>query len=184
MQSKPVYFYLLPVFFLLHLAGCGPSIPDEIESAEANLPETIDYNFHVKPILSDRCYACHGPDEKALEAGLRLDDMEHATSELPESEGHYAIVPGNLRKSQVFHRVISDDPDVMMPPPESNLSLTAEEKAILVRWIEEGAAYTQHWSFIPPVKSDLKLETGDEWSRNGIDPFVLVRLLQERFGPF
>ena len=183
MTRKKYSCCVLFTLLLLTITGCGPSLPADVKTAEANLPDEIDFNFHVKPILSDRCYACHGPDENALEAGLRLDEMVSATAELPESDGMYAIVPGNLKKSQVFHRIISEDPDVVMPPPESNLTLTAEEKAILARWIEEGAEYKQHWAFIPPVKSDLKLRSGDNWSKNEIDPFILVRMMQERLSP-
>ena len=167
----------------LWIVGCGPSKPADIVSAEAQLPDEIDYNYHVKPILSDRCFACHGPDENTQEAGLRLDIREYATAELPESEGSYAIVPGNLRKSQVFHRIVSENTEEMMPPPESNLTLTAEEKAILLKWINQGAEYKEHWAFITPQKVSLKPDRKDEWSRNGVDPFIRKELLQAGLSP-
>nr|MBX2820873.1 DUF1549 domain-containing protein [Rhodothermaceae bacterium] len=163
--------------------GCGPSKPADIVSAEAQLPDEIDYNYHVKPILSDRCFACHGPDENAREAGLRLDIEGFATEELPESEGLYAIVPGNLRKSQVFHRIVAEDTEEVMPPPESNLMLTAEEKAILLKWIEQGAEYKEHWAFITPQKVSIKPDRKDDWSRNEVDPFIRKELLQAGLNP-
>ena len=168
-------------FFTVLTTSCGPSKPVEIKEAEAGLPEIVDYNYHVKPILSDRCFTCHGPDEKALKAGLRLDIPELATSELEESPGNYAIVPRRLGKSELFHRVVSDDPDYLMPPPESNLSLSVEEKAILFKWIEQGATYKEHWAFIAP--DTLQEVPMGEWGRNEIDQFIADRLQQEGLVP-
>ena len=118
--------YVNCIFWLgicLCLTACGPKIPEEIEQAIANLPETIDYNTHVKPILSDRCFSCHGNDKNKLQANLRLDtkDAYHAKS---ENSKRYAIVPQALKKSEVFHRLISTDVDYSMPPPESNFELS------------------------------------------------------------
>ena len=176
--KKGIGCIFLLAFCFLMVVGCRPYKPSEVLEAEAGLPDIIDYNYHVKPILSDRCFACHGPDEKVLEAGLRLDSYDTATQELEESEGHYAITPGNLKKSQVYHRIISDDPGLMMPPPESNLSLSAEEKAILLKWIEQGAEYKPHWAFIAPQKLNIKLDPEDTWSENEIDHFVRKGILQ------
>ena len=168
---------------VLGLSSCGPAKPPEIVEAEKNLPAQLDYNFHVKPILSDRCFACHGPDEQSREAGLRLDLYETATAGLPESEGQYAIVPGNLRKSQVFHRLVTDDADLAMPPAESNLSLTPEEKAILFKWIEKGAEYKEHWAFIPPARIDPPAVSTEGWVRNEVDAFILAHLEEEGLRP-
>src|SRR5690349_17499694 len=109
----------------------------------------VDFNLHVKPILSDKCFACHGPDKGKRKAGLRLDVPEIATSRLPES-GNVAIAPGNLNRSELFHRIISADPQYVMPATESHLALSAKEKAILIKWIEEGALYEPHWAFVKP----------------------------------
>ena len=166
---------------VLIVASCGPPLPAEIKEAKQELPDVVDYNYHVKPILSDRCFACHGPDEKALEAGLRLDIPEMAMAELPESAGTYAIVPKKLQKSELFHRIVSEDPGHVMPPPESNLTLTTKEKAILLQWIEQGAEYKEHWAFIPPEVSG-EIEPG-EWGQNEIDHFVAERLKQEGLEP-
>ena len=100
--------------------------------------------FHVKPILSDRCYACHGPDENARKANFRLDTEEGAFSAL-ENGGH-AFSAGNSSSSEAIERILSDNPNEQMPPPDSRLSLTASEIAILVKWVDQGAEWKQHWS--------------------------------------
>ena len=163
------------------LAGCGPSTSTDPETL-ARLPETIDYNFHVKPLLSDRCYACHGPDDNARKADLRLHTEEGAKQATLESGGR-AIVPGSLRRSQLYHRIYADDPDEVMPPAESNLTLSAVEKAMIARWIEQGAPWKPHWSFIPPDKPDLPTVTRTDWPAGGIDYFVLARLEREGLAP-
>jgi len=148
--------------------------PAEILAAEARLPEKVDYNLHIKPILSDRCFACHGPDKNKQKAGLRLDTPEGAYEALAES-GKRAIVPGKLAKSEFYHRIVSSDPDYMMPEPSSNLTLSAEEKALLIRWIEQGAEYKPHWSLVRaelPEKPSIQDKT---WVRNDIDRFVLKK---------
>src|SRR5690606_30266633 len=111
-------------------------------------PDKLDYNFHVKPILSDKCFSCHGPDKGKQKASLRLDVPEIAFAPLVESPGKVAIAPGNAMGSEVYHRILSDDPDYTMPDPESHLTLSAREKAILIKWIEEGAVYRPHWAFV------------------------------------
>jgi hypothetical protein len=171
------------LLLLVLLIGCASPKPADVLDAESRLPETVDYNYHVKPILSDRCFKCHGPDANKREAGLRLDIEEQAKAELPESPGTYAIVEGRPGRSQLFRRILSDDPDVHMPPPESNLTLSAEEKALLIRWIEEGAEYKPHWAFIPPEKTALPTVRDTAWVRNGIDAFILSRLERDGLTP-
>ncbi|QMW02763.1 DUF1553 domain-containing protein [Spirosoma foliorum] len=158
------------------LTACHSSVekPAEIVAVEASLPEKVDYNLHVKPILSDRCFACHGPDKAKQQAGLRLDTPEGAYEALAKS-GHTAIVPGNLAKSELVNRIISTDPDVMMPTPKSNLTLTTEEKAILIRWVEQGAEYKEHWSLIAPTLPEIPKVKDEKWVKNDIDRFVLVK---------
>lgn len=168
---------------VLILAGCGPTKPPAVAEAEERLPEQIDFNFHVKPILSDRCFKCHGPDANARKTDLRFDTEEGAFARLTESARAYALVPGSLSKSEVFHRLISDDPDYRMPPPESNLALTPDEIALILKWIEQGATYKPHWSLIPPEKPDLPAVENAAWPRNGIDFFVLARLEEEALAP-
>ncbi len=158
------------------LTACRSSIdkPADIVAAQASLPQTVDYNLHVKPILSDRCFACHGPDQAKQQAGLRLDTPEGAYEALTKS-GHTAIVPGNLAKSELVHRILSTDPEEMMPTPKSNLSLTGEEKAMLVRWVEQGGEYKQHWSLLVPTVGALPKVKQEPWVRNEIDRFVLAK---------
>ena len=129
MAKKYIVFFLL----LLLIESCSINIPTEIEVEYASLHETIDYNYDVKPILSDRCYQCHGPDQKARKAGLRLDIEEIAFSKL--KSGNYAFSSGSTYGSEVAHRILSTDPDVKMPAPESKLSLTNKEKAIILKML-------------------------------------------------
>ena len=165
------------------LTACEPqqlSFPEEIE---AKLPETIDFNLHVKPILSDRCFACHGPDKNNQEAGLRLDVEEHALAALADTPNKFAIVPHRPQDSELYHRIASDDPEFQMPPPDANLSLSDEEIAILARWIEQGAEYKPHWSFIKPEKRPLPAVQDEAWIHNPIDQFTLARLEREGLTP-
>ena len=172
------------LFFLSFiLIACGPALPDPIAQAYNQLPDELDYNIHVKPILSDRCFACHGNDKNKIEAGLRLNDFVGATAELPESPGKFAIVVGNLEKSEVFHRICSSDPNLIMPPPNSNLTLTDYEKAVLIKWIEDGAEFKPHWAFLKPEKQALPPVKQKEWVKNPIDHFVLKKLEEKEWQP-
>ncbi len=128
----------------------GPDLPKSVEMAYEKLPEKLDFNLHVKPILSDKCFICHGPDKAKVKAGLQLHLPELAYSELKDNPGKYAVKPGNLSKSETVSRILSDDLELVMPKPESHLTLTDYEKAMLVRWIDEGAEYKDHWAFLPP----------------------------------
>ena len=145
---------------------------------ETNLPLVVDYNVHVKPILSDRCYKCHGPDAKARQAGLNLSDESEAKEAVLESGGH-AIVPGSPRRSKLYRRITARDADKRMPPAESNLSLAPNEIALLNRWIRQGAAWKPHWAFIAPRPQSLPAVQDSTWPRRGLDYFVLARLERE-----
>ena len=179
--SAPLW--LLALCGLIFLASCGPDKPEAVVEAEQQLPEKIDFNLHIKPILSDRCFPCHGPDINARKVDFRLDTEEGAFARLTESVRNYALVPGNLSRSEVFHRLVSDDPGYRMPPPESNLSIAPEEIATILKWIEQGAEYKPHWSLIPPEKPPLPDVEDAGWSRNGVDRFVLARLEREGLKP-
>lgn len=181
MHLKFIFFYGLSVFFLF--TGCGPSLPEEIAEVYQKLPDNLDYNLDVKPVLSDKCFLCHGPDKNNQKAGLRLDIRANALGELPENEGKYAITPGNLRKSEVFHRILSGDPEYKMPTAESKLNLSPYEKAVLIKWIEEGAEYKPHWAFIKPRKRKLPRTQNKEWARNPVDQFILKKLEQKGLNP-
>jgi len=140
-----------------------------------------DFNRDVRPILSNRCFKCHGPDDGKREAGLRLDVRDAAIAELPT--GEHAIVPGRPDDSGLIDRITSDDPDSVMPPPRTKTSLTADEKRILAAWIEAGAEYAAHWAFVPPQRRDPPAVRGEAWIRNPIDRFVLARLEAEGLAP-
>ena len=133
----------------------------------------VDFNRQIKPILSDRCYLCHGPDEGSREADLRFDDEEEASS---------AIEPGEPDDSELIARIFSTDDD-QMPPADSNLSLNEEEKELMRRWIAEGAAWEQHWSFVAPKKPPPFETKNTTWPTNEIDKFVLHRLENENLAP-
>lgn len=146
------------------------------EATQTPIPERVDYNFHIKPILSDNCYTCHGPDANKRKAGLRLDSEAQALGELAENPGHFAIVPGKPGLSVLYQRISSRDKDQVMPPPDSKLSLTEREKELIKRWIRQGAAFEKHWAFIPPVKPDLPLVEDSGRIQNEIDAFVIRKL--------
>ncbi len=164
-------------FLAILLISCGgPELPDSVAQAYTSIPEKIDFNQHVKPILSDKCYLCHGPDKANIKGGLQLHSPELAYAELSESPGKYAIKPGNLNKSEFFHRIITDDPKYVMPEPDSHLSLSDYEKAILIKWIEDGAEYKDHWAFIKPIKEKVPEVKNTDLVANVIDNFVLEEL--------
>lgn len=136
----------------------------------------VSYNFDIRPILSDNCYACHGPDANKREAGLRLDIAEGAYSKLEDGKG-VAIFPGKPEQSELYKRIISADPEYQMPTPESHLGLLSEnEISLLKKWIEQGGKYEKHWAFETPKKSALPKVGDDEWPRNEIDYFTLVKM--------
>jgi hypothetical protein len=142
----------------------------------------IDFNYHVKPILSDKCFACHGPDVKKRQADFRLDTEEGAFKALKSDAHHFAIVRGNAEESFLVKRIFSEDPLFRMPPAESNLVLTDQEKNTLKKWIEQGAEYKKHWAFIPPARPEVP-EVKSDWGVNEIDHFILAKLQEMDLEP-
>jgi hypothetical protein len=141
----------------------------------------LRYRRDILPLLSDRCFKCHGPDSAAREAGLRLDQREVATAEL--ESGATAIVPGDPVKSALVERIESTDPDIAMPPVDSGKTLSAAEKARLRQWVAEGAEYEPHWAFVAPVRPPVPETAHREHANNPIDAFVLSRLEAEGIEP-
>ena len=137
--------------------------------------ESVQFNRDIRPILSEKCWFCHGPDAEQREADLRLD--------LEPKADQQNIFTLPLEKSVFHQRITSTDPETQMPPPDSGKALTAEEIQLLKRWQEKGAKYEGHWAFSPPRASALKKAENDNWSRNNIDLFVLQRLQQEALTP-
>src|SRR5271170_6903286 len=136
----------------------------------------LHFNRDIRPLLSDRCFKCHGPDRNSRKANLRLDMREGAIARSTKSDG-FPIVPGHPDESLLCRRIFSSDSEEMMPPPDSNLSLSAAEKQKLRRWIAEGAKYEPHWAFIPPPdRIEVPRVKNLKWPRNEIDRFILARL--------
>lgn len=146
-RRKFLFWLILPA--LLVIAGIAAIRPG---GGSAGLPEKVDFNIHIRPILSDKCFKCHGPDANARKADLRLDIPENAYAELKESPGLYALIPGDPAHSEVYRRVSTQDTSELMPPPTSLLKLTDREIRLIERWISQGAGYKPHWAFIPPEK--------------------------------
>ncbi len=144
--------------------------------AAAQSPGKIDFSRDVRPILSDKCFACHGPDTTKLKGKLRLDVREAAIKA-------GAIVPGKPGESELIRRVFAADPAERMPPAASHKTLTAAEKDLLQRWIAGGAEYKAHWAFLAPVRPPLPAVKAAAWPRNPIDHYVLARLEQEGLPP-
>ena len=167
---------ILLVGLTFSLQACRNSGP-EVEG----LPEVVDFNFDVKPILSDRCFKCHGPDDRARKANLRLDTQEIAGAR--GESGKRAVVAGRPFSSELVRRILSDDPTYQMPPPESHLVLSDYERAVLVKWIDQGAKWKPHWSFTPPAEQPLPDVAEKSWPRDDLDLFVLARLEKRGLEP-
>ena len=182
-QKGIVLVVLLVIVAVLFALKSGFFQKSDDGYVQQKMPDLVDYNFHIKPILSDNCYTCHGPDAGQRKAGLRLDIEEDAFGEMPENPGKYAIVAGSPGKSMLYRHVISDDPKVIMPPADSQLKLTSREKDLLKKWIEQGAKFEKHWAYIPPKKAGLPETERTDWARNEIDYFVLEKLEEHGLSP-
>lgn len=152
-------------------------------AADPPAPPSPGFNREIRPLLADRCFRCHGPDSAARKAGLRLDRRDGATSDLPS--GKRAIVPGDVSASELVRRITATDPSDRMPPPDSKLALSEEERDLLIEWVRAGAPYLEHWSFEPIQRPSLPAvdPRHAEWVRNSIDRFVLVRLERDGLEP-
>lgn len=142
----------------------------------ARVTDSIDYNLHIRPILSDRCFKCHGPDANQRKANLRLDTPEGALAALKDNPSAHVIVPGAPDKSEVFLRISSKDTAMIMPPVKSNLKLYDHEIDLIRKWIAQGAKYKPHWAFIPPKQSSPPPVENARWPQNEIDNFILARM--------
>lgn len=154
-------FWLCATLSFLLLNSCGPSFPQEVKEHYALLDEKISYNEQVRPILSDRCFSCHGPDANTRKAEFRLD-----------------IKPSAEKLDFLLDRILSDDSEIMMPPPDSKLAINAKEKAIIAKWIKEGAEYEDHWAFLPPKESPLPELSSEYTTYNTIDRFIAEKLAE------
>ena len=157
-------------------------------SAESkpSLPDHVDFNFHIKPILSDRCFTCHGPDKAQVASGLQLNDPATAFVNLAgEGEpNRFALVPGSPEDSEVIRRITSDNLDMRMPPAHANRKpLTLHEQQLIIQWITEGAEYKPHWAYIPPGKRPLPSVKNPDWIRRDMDAFILAQLEARGLSP-
>ena len=171
MKNKVIYLFLLCIVFTsCKQKGEYAAIPSK------KIPEVVDYNFDVRPILSDKCFACHGPDVNKRAEDLRLDTPEGAFKALKDRKNEFAIVPNNLEKSALYQKITAKDSTELMPPLDSNLKLSSYEIQILKKWIEQGAAYEPHWAFVAVDKPELPKLKNADWVNNEIDYFVLQKL--------
>ena len=136
--------------------------------------DEIDFNRDIRPILSDKCYACHGPDEAHREGGFRLDRKDSALGEA--DSGEKVIVPGKPDASELIIRITTDDEDLVMPPADGTKHLSEDEIDLLKRWVASGADWQEHWAFIAPQKPASPKVSRPDWVRNPIDAFILKRL--------
>ncbi|MEO1991936.1 MAG: c-type cytochrome domain-containing protein, partial [Pirellulales bacterium] len=132
--------------------------------------EHVDFNRDVRPILSDKCFFCHGPDAHQRQAELRLDQEQ---SSQRDRGGYAVIVPGKISESEMMNRILSRDPDLIMPPADSHKHLNDDEVSILHRWIEQGAHYKEPWAYVAPVRVAIPKVKDAKWVRNWIDYFLL-----------
>jgi|694.fasta_scaffold09044_7 hypothetical protein len=143
--------------------------------------DRLSYNRDIRPILSDNCFGCHGPDARDRKGGLRLDAPQ---PDKPATDsGLSAIVQGKPEESELISRILADDPDVIMPPPESNKTLSATQKETLRKWIAAGATYEPHWAYLAPVRPAMPEVKRAAWPKNDIDRFVLARLEDQGLAP-
>lgn len=176
-RKKTIILSSLAIFMMIWVACMDGS-------EKTDLPERVSYNFHIRPILSDKCFKCHGPDVAQMQAGLRLDAPEFAYAPLKESKGKFAIIPGKPDSSELIQRISSDDSTYMMPTPESHLgSLTEYEVDLFRKWIKQGAKYEPHWAFTPPQKPELPKVKNEKWVSNEIDYFILNTLEKKKLKP-
>ncbi|WP_316823110.1 PSD1 and planctomycete cytochrome C domain-containing protein [Pedobacter gandavensis] len=180
MHRRLFYIVLAIVGIVYVIQACNSSGNQGIE---AQMPDTVSYNFHVRPILSDKCFACHGPDANKREAGLRLDIAEAAYKALKENPSAHAFVPFKPDASEVFLRISTKDSALVMPPKSSNLKLTSHEIAVIEKWIKQGAKYERHWAFTPPKSPKIPKVNTEDWARNELDYFVLEKLEQNGVKP-
>lgn len=168
--------YLIRTLVVLPALVLSVVVDDRADAQQ----DSIDFGRSIKPILSDTCYACHGPDEQQRATDMRLDTPEGLFADLG---GYQAITPGSIEESELLTRVFSDDPDFQMPPPEHRKSLAPEEKALLKQWVEQGGKWTAHWAFSRVVKHDSPNVHHSQWPRNFVDRFILHELESRGFEP-
>jgi hypothetical protein len=174
------YLHLLLILFVGCIV-CLFNACSHSSTIDERMPDVVSYNFNIRPILSDKCYKCHGPDAGKRQAGLRLDMPESAFKALKDDPNAHVLVPGSPEMSELFRRVSTGDTTEMMPPANSNLKrLTPHEVDLIKKWIQQGAKFEKHWAFVPPKAAPLPDVKDKTWPKNQIDYFILHK--QEQYG--
>lgn len=174
--------FLLHRVLIIMPAGTMPRVVASlIVFSLSTFGDDVEFNRDVRPILSNHCFTCHGPDSATREGGLRLDQREAAVA--AGDSGERAVVPGDIGASEMIRRVSSTDPDVRMPPVDGPKALDEKQVATLRAWIENGADFQTHWAFVTPTKPAVPGAAGTEWSQNDIDHFVFAQLLSRQLKP-
>jgi hypothetical protein len=168
--------------FLAFANDKSGQVAEEVANAgSVPIPDRPDWNWDVRPILSQNCFSCHG--RATQKAGLRLDVQESAYGPIPDDKNRRAIVPGNLRKSELYKSIISTDPDHKMPPKEAHKTLSTRDVAVIERWIAQGAQYKQHWAYMTPTIVKPKQTKWGSQAVNEIDRYVYAGLAKEGLSP-
>ncbi len=186
-------YFIIPFFGVILLRYISEKPNQEIKIIEENTTiktsqdiltyDLVDFNYDVKPILSDKCYACHGPDDKARQSNLRLDIKSGIESAMKLNNGQYIIDVKHVEKSGIIKRIKSEELNFVMPPPESNLTLSQREKTILTKWIEQGAKWEPHWSYTKPKSQNIPNVKFKDWTENEIDFFVAKKFEEKGLKP-
>lgn len=176
------YWYFFAGGFLCSIAAVFFFAQTPAAGTAQRIPEVVDFNFHIRPILSDRCFKCHGPDATQRKSNLRLDTEEGLYQALKDNPAEHVIVKGHPGQSELFRRLTADDTAQVMPPPYSNLTVSDYEKELIRKWISQGAKYEKHWAFIPPKKHEPPSVDSD-WPSNEIDRFILAKMEELNLEP-
>jgi Protein of unknown function (DUF1553)/Protein of unknown function (DUF1549)/Planctomycete cytochrome C len=172
------------IFAVIAMVTLAVSCFNNTGNDNTSIPKTISYNFHIRPVLSDKCFKCHGPDARQRKASLRLDIADSAYAPLKETKGAFALVPGKPELSEVYKRITSTDSSYMMPSPEAHLGALSEyEIKLFKKWIEQGSKYEPHWAFTAPVKAELPEIDNKDWVKNEIDYFILDKAKSKGLQP-
>ena len=177
-QCRVVVSSMLFVAALVLTPGSGQT--SGVEAADQGTTK-IDFDREIRPLLSDRCFRCHGPNEKDRKGAFRLDQEKSALGKA--ESGEHPIVPGKPESSELIRRITADDVSERMPPQDSGKTLSKSEIELLRRWIQEGAAWRQHWAFVPQARPAEPPVKDLHWAGSAIDRFVLARLEAEGLKP-
>src|SRR5438552_16687000 len=171
---------LAPLTALALFAACTIGATLAASDKKPSVTEPIDFSSQIRPLISSKCFSCHGPDESSRKAKLRLDLRDEA---IKDHKGTRTIVPGDAASSEMVRRITATDPDDLMPPPKTGRTLSAVEIDLLKRWIQQGAPYSPHWAFVKPERAALPSVKMKSWPRNAIDYFILAKLEKHGLKP-